>query len=237
MRPRGLALDLVAIRALDARTGLLDGSGMSSDRPEPVMRLATMADAPAVDALMKMSIRALFPAFYTPEQTAASEVHIGHVDRMLIEDGTYLVLDAPGDGIVAWGGGGRPRQRVSWGPNHGRRARLLDPETEPARIRAMFVRADWTRRGLGTRILDACRDAARAEGFTTLSLMATLPGLQLYERYGFRATSRGPITLPDGTLVDCAAMEMPIGQWRGPDDRRAPPEWTGRPRSGSTRAG
>ena len=39
--------------------------------------------------------------------------------------------------------------------------RLLDPATEPARVRAMFVRGDWTRRGLGRAILERCeRDAA-----------------------------------------------------------------------------
>jgi GNAT superfamily N-acetyltransferase len=184
---------------------------MTQDPAEPVLRLATPADAPAIDALMKASIRAIFPAFYGEAQTAASEVHIGHVDPMLIEDGTYLVVEVAGEGIVACGGWSRRDKLFSGEAAQEGRARLLDPATEPARIRAMFVRGDWTRRGLGTWILDACRDAARAEGFTTLSLMATLPGVQLYERYGFRVTSRGPITLPDGTLVDCAAMEMPVG--------------------------
>lgn len=183
---------------------------MPSDPVAPQPRLATPADAAEIDALMKASIRAIFPAFYTPEQTAAAEVHIGHVDPMLIEDGTYLVLEVPGEGIVACGGWSRRDKLFSGEAAQEGRARLLDPSTEPARIRAMFVRGDWTRRGLGTRILDACRDAARAEGFTTLALMATLPGLQLYERYGFRVVSRGPITLPDGTLVECAAMEMPV---------------------------
>ena len=63
-------------------------------------------------------------------------------------------------------------------------ARLLDPRTEPARVRAMFVRADWTRRGLGREILDASERAARAEGFRTLALMATLPGEPLYRAFG-----------------------------------------------------
>ena len=180
------------------------------DRPEPRLRLATMTDAPTIDALMKASIRELFPAFYTAQQTASSEVHIGHVDPLLIEDGTYLVLEVPGDGIVACGGWSRRDKLFSGEAAQEGRARLLDPATEPARVRAMFVRADWTRRGLGTRILDACRDAARADGFRQLALMATMPGLQLYERYGFVVTSRAPITLPDGVLVECAAMELPL---------------------------
>ena len=91
------------------------------------------------------------------------------------------------------------------------RARLLDPTTEAARVRAMFVRADWTRRGLGTRILVACEDAARAEGFTTLALMATLPGVLLYERFGFRRLRDVVITMPDGVALPCVEMDRPVG--------------------------
>ena len=43
----------------------------------------------------------------------------------------------------------------------------------------MFVRSDWTRRGLGRRILKECEAAARLEGFTELVLGATLPGVPL----------------------------------------------------------
>ena len=53
---------------------------------------------------------------------------------------------------------------------------LLDPAVEPAKVRAMFVRDDWTRHGLGRRILEECKAAARREGFRRLALMATLPG-------------------------------------------------------------
>ena len=54
----------------------------------------------------------------------------------------------------------------------------------------MFVRSDWTRKGLGRAILESCERAARAEGFTTLALMATLPGEPLYRAYGFAETGR-----------------------------------------------
>jgi GNAT superfamily N-acetyltransferase len=43
----------------------------------------------------------------------------------------------------------------------------------------MFVRPDWTRRGLGTLILEACQAAAKAEGSPALALMPTLPGVPL----------------------------------------------------------
>lgn len=67
---------------------------------------------------------------------------------------------------------------------------LLDPRTEPAPIRAMFVHAEWTRRGLGTAILQHAETAAKAEGFSTRSLLATLPGFPLYLRRGFRELDR-----------------------------------------------
>ncbi len=174
-----------------------------------VLRLAIRADEPAIDELMKDSIRALFPAFYDVRQTASSVIHVGHVDRMLVEDGTYFVIEDD-TGVVACGGWSRRDKLFSGSDGQERRTRQLDPATEPARVRAMFVRGDRTRRGLGTRILEACESAARAEGFRSLALMATLPGEPLYARYGFVARERTSITLPDGVLLACVAMDRPI---------------------------
>ena len=128
---------------------------------------------------------------------------------MLIADGTYFVVGEDGE-LIACGGWSR-RDKLYTGSGHGADdARRLDPATEPARVRAMFVRGDRTRRGLATLILDACRDAARAEGFRVLALMATLPGLQLYERYGFVVKELTDIPMPDGSWIAGAAMEMPV---------------------------
>jgi GNAT superfamily N-acetyltransferase len=74
----------------------------------------------------------------------------------------------------------------------------------------MFVRSDWTRRGLGRRILEACEAAAKAEGFRTLTLLSTLPGLPLYENYGFRVLERMDVAMPDGVTIGGATMEKPI---------------------------
>jgi GNAT superfamily N-acetyltransferase len=181
----------------------------AADRPEPVMRLAVEADRQVIDALMKASTATLFPAFYDEVQTASSVIHIAHVDPMLIEDRTYFVLEAGGE-IVACGGWSRRDKLFSGEASQEGLARLLAPSTEPARVRAMFVRGDWTRRGLGTRILEACESAAREAGFRNLALMATLPGYELYVRYGFVETERLSITLPDGVRIPCVAMEKPV---------------------------
>lgn len=177
--------------------------------PPAELRLASLDDGEAIDALMKRSILDIFPSFYDERQTESSVRFIGEVDRMLIEDGTYFVIEEGAD-LIACGGWSRRDKLYTGSGASATDARLLDPATEPARVRAMFVRGDRTRRGLGTRILDACRNAARREGFRTLALMATLPGLQLYERYGFRVTGLTQIPLPDGVTIAGAAMETPI---------------------------
>jgi GNAT superfamily N-acetyltransferase len=158
---------------------------------------------------MRGSILSLFPRFYDARQTASAAVHIGELDLTLVQDGTYFVHEA-GDEIVACGGWSRRDKLYTGAGDADGDARLLDPATEPARVRAMFVREDWTRRGLGRAILDSCERAARAEGFRTLALMATLPGEQLYRAFGFRELGRSLLTMPDGVEIEGVAMERPI---------------------------
>ena len=127
----------------------------------------------------------------------------------LIADGTYFVAEADGE-LIACGGWSRRDKMYAGAGDAAGDARLLDPATEPARIRAMFVRSDWTRRGLGRRILEACEAAARDEGFRRLVLGATLPGPPLYEAYGFRATEDEVVTMPNGVDIAAVMMEMPL---------------------------
>jgi len=173
------------------------------------LRLATLEDADAIDVLMKASIREIFPSFYDERQTRASIRFIASVDRTLIEDGTYFVAEIDGE-LVACGGWSRRDKLYTGSGDAADDARRLDPATEPARVRAMFTRSDWTRRGLGTQILEACEAAAKSAGFGTLALMATMPGLQLYTRYGFEVIEQVQIPMPDGTTIAGASMQKPI---------------------------
>jgi GNAT superfamily N-acetyltransferase len=126
-----------------------------------------------------------------------------------VHDKTFFVHEAKGE-IVACGGWSR-RNRLFAGEGEGADDdRLLDPATEPARVRAMFVRSDWTRQGIGRAILDASEEAARAEGFTRLVLGATLPGVPLYLAYGFAETGRIMVMTPDGVGLEGASMEKAI---------------------------
>ena len=173
------------------------------------MRVATPADGLAIEALMRATGEVLFRRFYDERQTASAVRFVSQVDPMLLADGTYFVVEVGGELVACGGWSRRDRLYTGSGESDGD-ARHLDSTTEPARVRAMFTRADWTRRGLGRRILEACEEAAAAEGFTRLSLMATLPGVPLYRAYGFEPVEEVLVTLPDGVTLESMTMEKQI---------------------------
>jgi GNAT superfamily N-acetyltransferase len=177
---------------------------------QPTLRIATPADAPRVNALMKQSAAGLFPAYYDERQTAAGVQYVAHIDPALLEDGTYFVLEVD-DEMIACGGWSRRARPYAGSAEAGGDDRILDPKTEAANVRAMFVRPDWTRRGLGRRILEECEAAAARESYHRLALVATLPGVRLYLAFGFEPVGEQfDITLVDGVKMACLKMEKPI---------------------------
>jgi GNAT superfamily N-acetyltransferase len=152
-------------------------------------RLAGPEDIPALEAVMDAAIAELQKGFLTPAQIAASRTIMG-LDRQLVADGTYFVVEAPDtDGGTIAGCGGWSRRATLYGGDHtpGRDPELLDPAKDAARVRAMYTHPAFARRGVGRLILRLCEAAAKAEGFSRLELMGTLSGRPLYESYGFQA--------------------------------------------------
>ena len=87
---------------------------------------------------------------------------------------------------------------------------LLDPTKDAGRIRAFFIHPDWARKGIGRRIIQACEEAARADGFTKMELGATLPGEPLYAALGYEVTDRFEIPMADGTTLPAAHMKKQL---------------------------
>ena len=175
----------------------------------PELRPATHADIPELQALIAESGRALSEGFYSPEQAEAITRQVFGVDTQLIDDGTYFAIGEPG-AIAACGGWSRRRtlfggDQAKSGPDP-----LLDPATEPARIRAFFVAPAMARRGLGRQLMAACVSAARDAGFSRLELVSTMPGEPLYLASGFRVTERFDLHLPGDVHVPVSRMEMAL---------------------------
>ena len=153
-------------------------------------RRARPEDLPALRRLMDAAISQLQRPFLTKDQITASRTIMG-LDTQLVEDGTYFVVEA--DGVVA-GCGGWSRRATLYGgdTSPGRDAALLDPAKDAARVRAMYTHPAFTRRGVGRLILSLCEDAARAEGFSRVELMATLAGEPLYRACGYEPVEAIP---------------------------------------------
>lgn len=175
-----------------------------------IIRLAYASDKPVLDALIRKSGLGLSAGFYSDQQAAAITSEVFGVDSALVADGTYFAIEA-GDAIVACGGWSR--RATDFGGDHAKSGddRLLDPATEPARIRAFFVDPDCARQGLGSMLLEHCTRAAARAGFKALELVSTMPGEPLYLRHGFTPLERIELSLLDGVTVALTRMRKQIG--------------------------
>jgi len=173
------------------------------------IRLATSQDVPALRELIPLSARALSRGFYTDAETESAIRHVFGPDSRLIADGTYFVAEE--DGVLA-GCGGWSRRRTLYGGDQTKSGEepLLDPATEPAKVRAFFVHPDFARRGVGSRILEACLAAARSGGFRKVELAATLPGVPFYAARGFVERERLAAPMADGRGLPIVRMEREI---------------------------
>jgi GNAT superfamily N-acetyltransferase len=162
-------------------------------------RLASPADVEPLRRLMDAAIGELQKPFLDAAQIESSRALMG-LDTQLIDDGTYFVVEA--DGALA-GCGGWSRRATLYGGDQspGRSAALLDPARDAARVRAMYTHPAHVRQGVGRLILSLCEQAARAEGFGRVELMATLAGRPLYAACGYvpietLADARGGAAVP-----------------------------------------
>jgi GNAT superfamily N-acetyltransferase len=185
------------------------------------LRLAVPADIPVLRELIDASVRGLQTQDYTPAQIEGALRTVFGVDSQLIADGTYIVAEATHGGMerasegttqsapVIVGCGGWSKRKTLYGSDHwtGREDALLDPLQDAAKIRAFFIHPGWARQGVGSMILQACEDAARAAGFTRYEMGATLTGAKLFAAKGYVAVRPISIPLVNGESLPVIHME------------------------------
>ncbi len=175
------------------------------------VRLATEADVPTLEQLIKESVRMLQAPDYTVEQRETALRMVYGVDTQLIRDGTYFAVEAEGKVV---GCGGWSRRKTLYGGDHhaSREDALLNPKTDAARIRAFFVRPGWERRGIGSAILQASEAAAVAEGFARFELGSTLTGVPFYRALGYASIEDIDVPLMNGVILQVVRMTKPAAQ-------------------------
>jgi GNAT superfamily N-acetyltransferase len=169
------------------------------------LRPATVADSTAIRELIARSIRALGAADYSSEQIEGALEGAFGLESQLIADGTYFVVESEG-GLVGCGGWSYRRTLFGGDARAGRDAGTLDPSTDAAKIRAFFVDPSAARQGIGSALLEHCEAEARRHGFQRAEMMATLPGVRLYEARGYVPAARVHHPLAPGLTIEFVPM-------------------------------
>jgi len=174
------------------------------------LRKARLEDIPILEVLIRESVRGLQRRDYSERQMEGALGTVFGVDRQLISDGTYFVVEAESQ-IV--GCGGWSRRKTLFGSDHAPQKddAWLDPAVDAARIRAFFVHPEWARRGIGSLLMRAAEEEAIAEGFSRLELGATLTGEPLYRAHGFSAVERFEVELANGVSLPIVRMAKDVG--------------------------
>ena len=189
------------------------------------IRKAVAGEIPELRALIEASVRELQAQDYTAAQMEGALESVFGVDSQLIADGTYLVAEArntdrksdaaqagekknPGAEWAIAGCGGWSKRKTLYGSDHwtGREDTLLDPKRDAAKIRAFFIHPEWARRGVGSKILEACEAGAREAGFTSFEMGATLTGAKLFGARGYVSVEKIEVPLKNGLRLPVIRM-------------------------------
>lgn len=150
------------------------------------LRTALDTDRSAIELLIARSARKLGAVDYSPQQIEGALKTAFGLDTQLITDQTYFMVES---GRLAVACGGWSFRETLFGSDleQSRNPQRIDPRVGAAKIRAFFVDPEFARMGIGSMLMQHCEQQAVQAGFGKLELMATMPGLKLYEKHGFVA--------------------------------------------------
>jgi GNAT superfamily N-acetyltransferase len=183
---------------------------------QPVrFRYTSLSESPGIDEVSHSAGHRRRPAVSSRSHqdlcpgSAGSRLH-SLADPIGSGDGVWSRYPARCRWYLFRGGGRRPHRRVRWlepAQDALRGDSLLDPVHDAAKIRAFFVHPKWTRRGIGSMILEVCEAEAIAAGFKRLEMGATLTGVPLYRARGYVALENLEVPLPAHQSLSIVRME------------------------------
>ena len=171
-----------------------------------LFRKATILDIGDLEKLIVRSATSINSAYYSKIEIDAALGNAWTVDQELIIDNTYWLVENL-DGVTV-GCGGWSKRKLLFGKKEVQNA--LDDELIPAidaaKIRAFFVHPDFTRIGIGKRLLEKCESEAASFGFNSFELVATLSGEKLYASHGYLPLKSYEIDLGNGVTNRVISM-------------------------------
>lgn len=129
-----------------------------------IVRLATASDLPDLAALYQQTVLVHAPQHYSPAQTKVWADFASDADsfrQFILAVTTFVAID--NTGILGFAG--------------------ID---EDGHVASVYVRQDCIRQGVGSTLMQAVLDYARADHISRLSAEASEFSLGLFEKFGFR---------------------------------------------------
>jgi N-acetylglutamate synthase-like GNAT family acetyltransferase len=161
-----------------------------------VIRAAIPADTDAVSILLEASYSRLLVTSYDSNILRLALPYMIKSNPALLDSGTYYVAETTPGILVGCGG---------WTAAKPGSGEITEGE---AHIRHFAIHPEWTRRGIGTSLLDRCIRDARLFGISKLHCFSTLNAAPFYRASGFDTI--GSIDVPMGSTFPAVLMKCEI---------------------------
>lgn len=172
-----------------------------TERTATIVRSATFADRDEIVALQRLSLRALGREFYDDFVIESYLRYTPTLEEYLLADSTYYVAHL-GKYLVGCGGWSTKAPAYNAVTRHDV-DRMQCPRPK---VRAMYVRPDFARRGIGRQVVTVIERAIIAAGYEEADVDATLAGVPLYERCGYTPVGETHASLPNGARMRFVCM-------------------------------
>lgn len=152
------------------------------------IRPATPDDAAAVTKLLRASYPVLMKSAYTAGVLAAALPSMTRANPDLLASGTYFVAQTDTDELVGCGGWTRQAPGTAV------------VEGDIGHVRHFGTHPDWTGRGIGRALYEACEDQAAAAGIARFNCFASLNAEGFYAALGFERVGPIEVAMPDASF-------------------------------------
>jgi GNAT superfamily N-acetyltransferase len=160
------------------------------------LRVASLHDAEAVGALLRVSYPILMSPGYSEDVLARALPLMVRANPALLRSGSFYLAEAPDGAVVGCGGWTFERPGESGAP--------IDPTL--AHVRHFATHPGFIRRGVGRALLERCMAEARAAGVHRLESESTLVAEPFYAALGFVFVEPLMVELEAGITVPGTRM-------------------------------
>jgi ribosomal protein S18 acetylase RimI-like enzyme len=168
------------------------------------IRRAGRDDIPALRAMQARSLRRLGAAYYDAGAVEAFLRQADTLEAAVVDEGHAFLAEDRGGAVLGSGAWSLGVPGYAAAAGHHARA------SGTATIRSVFVDPAAARRGIGSALMRHAETDAARHGVLRTELLATLSGVPLYRRLGYRTVRTLELRLPDGTPFPGIEMTKPL---------------------------